>query len=53
MVRGKLPKHLHKMGSPRIQAADLLDVSDTLLALVLQVDVLCHEAGIAKRKIWI
>jgi hypothetical protein len=29
MKRGKLPKPLHKMGSARIQATDLLDVSDT------------------------
>lgn len=29
MKRGKLPKPLHKMGSPRLQATDLLAVSDT------------------------
>lgn len=27
--RGKLPKPLHKMGSPRLQATDLIAVSDT------------------------
>ncbi len=29
MKRGKLPKPLHKIGGARIQATDLLDVSDT------------------------
>ena len=29
MKRGKLPKPLHKMGSPRIQSTDILNISDS------------------------